>query len=458
MQNIIYLDPKEIENHPDNPRKNIGDVTELSESIKRDGIRQNLTVIPYEQGYRCLIGHRRLAAAKLAGLERVPCIVEKDTLTRNEQIAIMLAENMQRADLTPIEEAASMQLMLDLGDTVDSVSEKTGLSKSTVYRRINPIREYGQEKVMKAFERGATFSDFEKLASITDPEKRAAVAEVIGTNNFDYKYTEACRADENEKKKAELIKLLNSFAMEITAEERRRLNLKYSHCTPPWNENYKKPSDTETVKYFYCIDTYSIEIYREPTPEELEKSKQLAREHEKYEEDRQKQNEAKAQLSEITETASRLRREFIIRCNPLSGCSSKQAQLDIYKQMCDFFVRAYVNFALSGNIASFDVFAGNIGMKMPDDFENMDRKMQSGAVSEHLKKNKSSDIRSMLAILTAILEPYCDMKYYDCQARYQPCEQLDFIYEVLCAFGYEMSDTEKQMQNGTHKLFMRGDK
>lgn len=114
MQNIIYLDPKEIENHPDNPRKNIGDVTELSESIKRDGIRQNLTVIPYEQGYRCLIGHRRLAAAKLVGLERIPCIVEKDTLTRNEQIAIMLAENMQRADLTPIEEAA-MAMITDEG-------------------------------------------------------------------------------------------------------------------------------------------------------------------------------------------------------------------------------------------------------------------------------------------------------------------------------------------------------
>ncbi len=47
---IVYIDVNKIEPHPDNPRKDIGDISELAESVKRDGIRQNLTVIPYEQG------------------------------------------------------------------------------------------------------------------------------------------------------------------------------------------------------------------------------------------------------------------------------------------------------------------------------------------------------------------------------------------------------------------------
>ncbi len=59
----------------------------------------------------------------------------------NEQISTMLCENMQRRDLTILEEIDGIQLMLDLGETVESISEKTGLSKSTIYKRRNG-REY----------------------------------------------------------------------------------------------------------------------------------------------------------------------------------------------------------------------------------------------------------------------------------------------------------------------------
>ena len=62
--NINHIKP-----HPDNPRKDVGDVTELAKSIKVNGIMQNLTVVPAAEGYKALIGHRRLAAAKKAGLK-----------------------------------------------------------------------------------------------------------------------------------------------------------------------------------------------------------------------------------------------------------------------------------------------------------------------------------------------------------------------------------------------------
>lgn len=72
---IVFIEAEQIYQHPDNPRKDLGDLSELSESIKKKGIMQNLTVIPghwddkkewHEDGYTLIIGHRRFAAGKLA--------------------------------------------------------------------------------------------------------------------------------------------------------------------------------------------------------------------------------------------------------------------------------------------------------------------------------------------------------------------------------------------------------
>ena len=79
---LRFISVSDIVPHPENPRKDVGDVTELADSIKANGIMQNLTVVPHEEDgrhcYRVIIGHRRLAAAKAAGLEEVPCVVSTD--------------------------------------------------------------------------------------------------------------------------------------------------------------------------------------------------------------------------------------------------------------------------------------------------------------------------------------------------------------------------------------------
>lgn len=132
---IQYISVHKISPHPDNPRKDLGDLSELAESIKAQGILQNLTVVPYigevtgepiEGLYRAVIGHRRLAAAKLAGLEEVPCVISNMKL--HEQVATMLLENIQRSDLTIYEQAHGFQMMLDLGDTINDISRVCGIS------------------------------------------------------------------------------------------------------------------------------------------------------------------------------------------------------------------------------------------------------------------------------------------------------------------------------------------
>lgn len=170
---IKNIEIRKIHSHPDNPRKDLGDITELSQSIAENGIMQNLTVVEREDGeYTAIIGHRRLAAALKAGLDTVPCAVVK--MDEKEQQSTMLCENMQRSDLTVYEQAQGFQMMLDLGSTEDEIAEKTGFSKQTVKHRINLAKL--DQKLLK--EKNAdenfqmTLKDMYELEKIDDVEAR----------------------------------------------------------------------------------------------------------------------------------------------------------------------------------------------------------------------------------------------------------------------------------------------
>lgn len=167
MMPIEYLVP-----HPGNPRKELGDLTELVESIKANGIYQNLTVMPLNENkpgeelkYMVLIGHRRLAAAKLAGLKEVPCSVVRNKSAK-EQMSIMLVENMQRSDLSIYEQAQGFQQLLDFGMDIEDIASKSGFSQTTVRRRLK-IAELDQKKLKEASEgRQLSLTDFDELAKV----------------------------------------------------------------------------------------------------------------------------------------------------------------------------------------------------------------------------------------------------------------------------------------------------
>lgn len=99
---ITNIPRSKLEPHPDNPRKDLGDLTELAASIRKQGLLQNLTVVPSPDSpdkYRIVIGHRRFSASGIAGLDELPCIIDTK-MTYPEQIAVMMSENIQRNDLT----------------------------------------------------------------------------------------------------------------------------------------------------------------------------------------------------------------------------------------------------------------------------------------------------------------------------------------------------------------------
>ena len=102
---------------------------------RSQGILQNLTIVPDEDGgYLVLIGNRRMEAAKLAGLDALPCaVVEMD---ETDQIAMMLTENMHRTDLTLYEQAQGMQMMMDLGLSEGQISDMTGVEVFTSLEKL----------------------------------------------------------------------------------------------------------------------------------------------------------------------------------------------------------------------------------------------------------------------------------------------------------------------------------
>ena len=119
----------------DNLRRRIGDVRDLAASITAVGVIEPLLVSPVEgDRYVIVAGHRRHAAAQKAGLVEVPCMIR--TLTDFERVEIMLVENLQRCDLTAIEEASGYFRLVEHGMTQRELARRIGRSARHVAGRL----------------------------------------------------------------------------------------------------------------------------------------------------------------------------------------------------------------------------------------------------------------------------------------------------------------------------------
>jgi ParB family chromosome partitioning protein len=124
------------------PRKNFDEqgLAELAQSITETGILQPILVTRNGDRFQILAGERRFRAAALAGLQRVPVLV-KEGLEDRDQLLIMLIENVQRRDLTPLEEAeAFRQLRDDFGMTQEGVAERVGKDRATVANTLRLLK------------------------------------------------------------------------------------------------------------------------------------------------------------------------------------------------------------------------------------------------------------------------------------------------------------------------------
>jgi len=422
--------------HPKNPRLDLGDLTELAASIKERGILQNLTVVPedpaqykkmvdskrkYQGNYIAVIGHRRHAAARLAELTEVPCTVAiMDDAT---QLATMLLENLQRADLTPYEQAQGFQMMMDLGETAVTIAAKTGFSKSTVYTRVK-LLEFDPDKLKAAEARGGTLADYAALDKIKDPKTRAKVLDTIGTHNFNNQLRSAIEAEKRAKRIAKHVEQLEKFAKKVKSEKG------YYRVTGFWNDSDKIeiPADLDSANYFFTLDDYSVTLYTDKEPEQKER---VLSDAEKRENDREER------LREIHSRIYQLRYEFV---KGLSTPKVKKHLPDITEYMLNLLAQGRLSF---DNVTVGDMLS-----------VTLDKKKR--LVSDELNA-RCQDSHERALLYAVYSGDSTDSRYYNWERKYTPAKFLDMRYDFLCKLGYEMSDEEKALRDGTHELFVRED-
>jgi ParB family chromosome partitioning protein len=420
---IIMIKVEKLHPHPKNPRKNIGDVSELAESIKKSGILQNLTVVPWvseltgntEEGeYTVIIGHRRLAASKAAGLAEVPCAIKE--MSPAEQLATMLAENVQRTDLTPFEQAEGIQMMFDIGETVADVVKKTGLSESTVRRR-SKLLEMDMDKLRATEGRGATLADYERLNQIKDIKKRNELLEDIGTNNFNYNLTQALSEQTRAENKKALFDLLDTFAEKVTTYPAGYTYVK------SWSfDNEIKvdiPDDAKDGEYVYYPNAYNVALYKKVKAETKKLSREEQEEQRLRREKDDREMERRNKVKELAKRAYELRKNFVKGFNPTAKDS-------------DNIKRFVWDMAVFGNVYG-----------------------RSTLGDESLFDNNPD--KAMLEVAYC-LSGDSEFEYIQTwNGSHTESEETDKLYECLERLGYRMSDEEKKLQDGTHELFVKED-
>jgi ParB family chromosome partitioning protein len=167
----------QIRPNPEQPRKALGDLRELSDSIREKGVLEPLLVrfVPREDCYYIISGERRYHASRAAGLREVPCI--EKMADDAETLEIALIENMQRKDLTPFEEADGLhQLATRFEYTHDDVAKKIGRARSSVSETLT-LRNIPEALRKKCIEAGVTAKGM--LLQIAKQQTEKKMAEML---------------------------------------------------------------------------------------------------------------------------------------------------------------------------------------------------------------------------------------------------------------------------------------
>lgn len=174
-----------IDRDPNQPRRVFDEdkLKELSHSIATYGILNPLFVRPGQAPGRFMLiaGERRFRAAQMAGLSKVPVLVEQDgEISQERTLAMQLVENLQRADLNPLERAHAIGALKERYSlSVRDIGERLGISKSMVQRSLE-ILELPAD-LLNALKEGASESKILILAKIEDPEIRASYLKDLDT-------------------------------------------------------------------------------------------------------------------------------------------------------------------------------------------------------------------------------------------------------------------------------------
>lgn len=317
-------------------------------------------------------------------------------------------------------------------------------SATTVRRRVK-LLELDKDKFKKSEERGVSLFEYMELDKLKSPERKNEMLDYIGTENFKYKLKQAINDEAAEARKALWVEQLSTFATQIADKTGyKRVNSFYTNG----EVKVDRPEDADTIEYFFFVETWGyivLMVKDEPTtltPEEE------AKEREEQLKQEQKDAAAKA-LSEATARAYELRADFVAT---VSAAAIKKRLADIVA------LWAYAEYwDDTGWLTEEEIAQATGAETLAEDDEDGedDAAFTLQAVTDAIGKTPE---KALLRMIYARLgdgksEGYFRSYWNSYPMEHEENEKLDRIYALLVKLGYEMSDDEKALQDGTHALF-----
>lgn len=193
---ISFASVEEIQANPQQPRREFDPqaLEDLAQSIRTNGVIQPLIVRKVAQGYELIAGERRLRAARLAGLSRVPVVIRRST--DRESLQLALIENIQRQDLSCIEEAQAYQHLLeDFTLTQEEIALQAGKDRATVANHLRLLKL--ETPIQGDLRNGAlSFGHAKVLLSVEGATERLRLHSLIIEQKLSVRGTEALVAKE----------------------------------------------------------------------------------------------------------------------------------------------------------------------------------------------------------------------------------------------------------------------
>ena len=465
---IVDIPATQLKPNPANPRKSVGDVTELAASIKAQGLQQQLLVTPAGNDkdgkplYRIVIGHRRYQACIKAGLSMIPCTIRD--LTDREEREIMLIENTQRADLTPIEEADGYQGLLDLGASIDELADKTGRSASFVRRRIKiagiPQTTRGKAKDFSQL----TLGQLDALAEFNDdPETQAKLAEKAESPDWRWEL-------ENARDHKRMNQWRQAADEYITANHLHAIKVKNlwtdmdgygaTHApttSKPFAESWKEylnnggnPASLILTTENSCYGWAEPTTPKDPTENtaEVERLKAITA----------KERERKTKLREYTTTSSRLRREWIRKTSTDWTGQQMRDAIQTLARLETIGTGTYLPTGLDANqrrdqmITAYNQISGK---PLPDEHKNPKEGIYHLDTTANLNELRrradkpGQELRQLTLVMLARQEARITPETWDDTGYGSTLKTVNVYYQALAWLGHQPSSREQQALDGS---------
>lgn len=264
---LLEIPITSIDPDPDNVRADVGDIADLTSSIKTQGILEPLLVIPVGEAttiaelltrpnpavlgtlrWALVCGHRRLAAADAAGITTVPCVVRTD-LDDVGRLEAQIVENLHRSDLSPVEEARAFRRLIDLGVSQRKLTAKVGRSQGHISKRLTLLTKLPDWALDDIHAGKLTVTDGLELAKLDDHDAQADVVKAAKAWGSIESHVQRALADAGRKRvRAEAIAKLKAEGATVIDEPKSGYYGGNIRPLSKWYWNDDKPPTRKQVE------------------------------------------------------------------------------------------------------------------------------------------------------------------------------------------------------------------